>query len=451
MNRVVFTVNAVLGKSARDVERCFAVDKKKQEEYHFVKEQIKKIPPDRKKMRAWLGWTIFLAAVFGVVAAIVFCAVRPVMENLLQRKDNTVVISGQDEVSDETPEETDPVYITETQQMEPEDYQILQNKLYAIGRAANKSVVSVKAIGETTDWFEDSYQTESQGTGIIVADTGSNYLILTEKKVIADADQVDVTFYDDSMAEASMLAWDENTGIAVLQVEKKNLSEQTIDRVAAATLGNSSALSQGTIVIAIGSPLGEPFSILTGNVTSSSHEVSTVDANYKVISTDINASEAGSGALINLKGEVVGLMLQSYSKRESQSTVTAIGISDIGKLLEKMSNGESPAYLGLEVSTVTTEIAKENQLPKGVYIKQVLSDSPAMQAGLQMGDVLTKIGGTEIQTTQQYEDYILNAKDGQQSTVTVKRMGADGKYQELSFKVVFGTLQESQTQESSGK
>ena len=248
-----------------------------------------------------------------------------------------------------------------------------------------------------------------------------------------------------------MLAWDENTGIAVLQVEKKNLSEQTADRVAAATLGNSSTLSQGTIVIAIGSPLGEAFSILTGNVTSSSHEVSTVDANYKVISTDINASEAGSGALINLKGEVVGLMLQSYSKRESQSTVTAIGISDIGKLLEKMSNGEFPAYLGLEVSTVTTEIAKENQLPKGVYIKQVLSDSPAMQAGLQMGDVLTKIGGTEIQTAQQYEDYMLNAKDGQQSTVTVKRMGADGKYQDLSFKVVFGTLQESQTQEGSGK
>ena len=161
--------------------------------------------------------------------------------------------------------------------------------------------------------------------------------------------------------------------------------------------------------------------------------------------------EGGSGALINLKGEVVGLMLQSYSKRESQSTVTAIGISDIGKLLEKMSNGESPAYLGLEVSTVTTEIAKENQLPKGVYIKQVLPDSPAMQAGLQMGDVLTKIGGTEIQTTQQYEDYILNAKDGQQSMVTVKRMGADGKYQDVSFKVVFGTLQESQTQKGSGK
>lgn len=225
--------------------------------------------------------------------------------------------------------------------------------------------------------------------------------------------------------------------------KKRQLAADTTDQVAAATLSSSSALSQGTIVIAIGSPLGEPFSILTGNVTSSSYEVSTVDANYKVISTDINASDAGSGALINLKGEVVGLMLQSYSTREAQSTVTAISISQISKLLEKMSNGESPAYLGLEICTVTAEIAKTNELPKGIYIKQVSPDSPAMQAGIQVGDVLTKIDSKEILTAEQYKDYILNAKDGQQSTVTVKRMGADGKYQDLRFKVVFGTLQEN--------
>ena len=170
--------------------------------------------------------------------------------------------------------------------------------------------------------------------------------------MISDTNQVDVTFYDDSTASAVMQAYDENTGIAMLRVEKRQLSADTTNRVEAATLSNSSALSQGTIVIAIGSPLGEPFSILTGNVTSSSHEVSTVDANYKVISTDINASDAGSGALINLKGEVVGLMLQSYSTREAQSTVTAIGISQISKLLEKMSNGDHRLSLAWRSSTV---------------------------------------------------------------------------------------------------
>lgn len=430
-------------QKGKGAERCFAMDKKKQEEYHFVKEHIKKIPIDRKKLRTRLFGTILLAVLFGVVAAAVFAALRPVFDNLLYRKDNTVVISGEDEISEETPEESAPVYITETQLMEPEDYQVLQNKLYAIGREANKSVVAVRGIGEATDWFDNAYETESQGTGIIVADTGDEYLVVTEKKVISDASQVEVTFYNNDTASAVLQAYDENTGIAMLCVEKRQLSADTTNQVAAATLSSFSALSQGTIVIAIGSPLGEPFSILTGNVTSSSYEVSTVDANYKVISTDINASDAGSGALINLKGEVVGLMLQSYSTRETQSTVTAISISQISKLLEKMSNGESPAYLGLEICTVTAEIAKSNELPKGIYIKQVSPDSPAMQAGIQVGDVLTKIDSKEILTAEQYEDCILNAKDGQQSTVTVKRMGADGKYQDLRFKVVFGTLQEN--------
>ena len=110
-------------------ERCFAVDKKKQEEYHFVKEHIKKIPIDRKKLRTRLFGTILLAVLFGVVAAAVFAALRPVFDNLLYRKDNTVVISGEDEISEETPEENAPVYITETQLMEPEDYQAILDKM----------------------------------------------------------------------------------------------------------------------------------------------------------------------------------------------------------------------------------------------------------------------------------------------------------------------------------
>ena len=286
------------------------MDKKKQEEYHFVKEHIKKIPPDRKKRRMSLGWTILLAAVFGVVAALVFCAVKPAIERLFQSKNEQVVLSSDETKEADTADE--PVYITETQQMDLNDYQILQNKLYAVGREANKSVVSVKGIGQTTDWFDTEHVMENQGSGIILADTNGRYLIATERKLIAEANQIEVSFYDDSTAEAELIAYDGTTGIAVLSVQKSQVSEDTQNRVAAATLGSSSALTQGTIVIAIGSPLGEPFSVLTGNVTSSSHEVTATDANYKVISTDINAGSGGSGALINLNGEVVGLILQSF-------------------------------------------------------------------------------------------------------------------------------------------
>ena len=407
------------------------MDKKKQEEYHFVKEHIKKIPPDRKKRRMSLGWTILLAAVFGVVAALVFCAVKPAIERLFQSKNEQVVLSSDETKEADTADE--PVYITETQQMDLNDYQILQNKLYAVGREANKSVVSVKGIGQTTDWFDTEHVMENQGSGIILADTNGRYLIATERKLIAEANQIEVSFYDDSTAEAELIAYDGTTGIAVLSVQKSQVSEDTQNQVAAATLGSSSALTQGTIVIAIGSPLGEPFSVLTGNVTSSSHEVTATDANYKVISTDINAGSGGSGALINLNGEVVGLILQSFGTEAAQSTVTAIGITEIRSMLEKMSNGDTPAYLGLEVST----IAKENKIPKGVYVKNVAQDSPAMQAGLQNGDVITQIGNTELTSAEQYRTCLLQEKEGQQEKVTLQRMGADKKYQEMTVEVTF--------------
>lgn len=422
------------------MEGVFVMDKKKSEEYHFVKEQIKKMPANRKKQGATLGWVILLAVVFGIVAALVFCVMRPVFDACFSNQNQQVSLSGDEAVEEQEEPEPEPVYITETQQMELKDYQILQNKMYEVGKEANKSVVSVIGIKNKLDWFELEYESHGLGTGIIIADTSQKFMIVTEKKLIADANQIKVTFYNDETADAQLVAYDGNTGIAVLSVEKTLLTPETRERVAAAELGSSSVLSQGTMVIAIGSPLGDAFSILTGNVTSTGYEVSTADANYKVISTDISAVENGSGALINLDGKVVGLIMQGFSRQGGQNTVTALGISEIRDLVENLSNGNTPVYLGLEIDTVTEEISKEYNLPKGVYIKDVCVDSPAMEAGLQKGDVITKIGEENIMTEDAYESYLRDAREGQTVRVTVERMGSDGEYQEVVCQATLGVL-----------
>jgi len=418
------------------------MDKKKQEEYHFVKEKIKKMPPDKKKQGARIGWVILLAAIFGVVAALVFSVMHPVFDEWFSNRNEQVSLSEEEEdnLSAEPEPEPEQVYITETQQMELKDYQVLQNKLYAVGKEANKSVVSVTGIKNMQDWFESDYESKGWGSGIIIADTNQAFLIVTEKKLIADATEIQVTFYDDTTAAAQLQAYDGDTGIAVLNVNKEQLPEETKARVAAAELGNSSMVTQGTMVIAIGSPLGDAFSILTGNVTATGHEVTAADGNYEVISTDISATEDGSGALINLDGKVVGLIMQSYSKQGHQNTVTALGITEIRSMVEKLSNGSTPAYLGLEISTVTKSISEEYSLPKGVYIKNVRVDSPAMEAGIQTGDIIVKIGGTDILTEEQYETYLGSAKKGQLARITVKRMGADGSYQDVVCEATLGVL-----------
>lgn len=295
---------------------------------------------------------------------------------------DTETETGTDELEGEKPA-TDTQIVYET--MTLEDYQGLQNEMYAIGREANRSIVGVTGVKSNTDWFNNAYESKGQGSGIIIADNGQELLILTERKVLSGAQSIYVTFVNDTSVEASVRKYDGNTGIAVLCVPNSEIDDVTRNEISVAVLGNSFAVGQGTLALAVGSPLGSNYSILTGNITATSYSVSTIDANYAVFTTDIVGSKNGSGALLNLKGEVIGLIMQGFGNGSDQNTLTAIAISELKPLIEMLSNNQDIPYIGLEITTVTNTIAKENDIPKGVYIKEVKMDSPAMAPGCRAG------------------------------------------------------------------
>ena len=204
------------------------------------------------------------------------------------------------------------------------------------------------------------------------------------------------------------------------------IKDSTLSAISVAVLGNSLLVTQGTLVIAVGSPLGTNYSILSGNITSTNNTISTIDVNYNVFTTDIIGSSSGSGALINLKGEVIGLVMQDYSSAGDEGTLTAVAISDLKALIEKLSNDQDIPYLGLNVTTVTSYIAQEYDIPKGVYIKKVLMDSPAMAAGLQSGDVITAIDGDAVYSEDGYASKVLSLKPEDTVKVTISRQGNNG-------------------------
>ena len=209
-------------------------------------------------------------------------------------------------------------------------------------------------------------------------------------------------------------------------------------RIKVAVLGNSLQTTQGSVVLALGSPLGTNFSILTGNITSTSNSISTFDANYNVLTTDIVGSSQGSGVLVNLSGEVVGIVMQDYSSGD-ENTLTAISVSQLKDIIEKLSNGQDIPYLGLKLTSVTSDIEKEYDIPKGVYIKSVGIDSPAMMAGLQSGDVITKIAGENVETAQAYKNVLAEQTPGDVVKITIKRQGAAG-YVEIECSATVGVL-----------
>ena len=336
---------------------------KMEDKFDFIKEKIKDKPINKKRLLIRAGYNLLCAVIFGSTACFVFVWLRPYMEDWLypekgsaisipkddilldggvvkkedfsqggssgqtqesQEKDDKEQSSTQQKPEDNVHEPGQPV----EPQLELEDFQKLQSKLYAIGKEANKSVVTVTGVTSGMDWFDTPYESESRSAGVIFGSNEQELLILTEKKTIVDAQSITITFIDGEEVSASLKKYDGNTGIAVICVPVSDISKQTMEKIEVASWGNSYTVTQGTVVIAIGSPLGTSYSICCGTVTSSQNKVSTIDTNYTVFTTDIIGSENGSGVLINLQGEIVGLVLQDYSSQNDRNTITALSINE---------------------------------------------------------------------------------------------------------------------------
>ncbi|KAI4451585.1 hypothetical protein C823_006145 [Eubacterium plexicaudatum ASF492] len=392
-----------------------------------------------------------------------FCALKPKMESWFDPKEDQWVGIPKDTLADgenaENPqtdveqEETDQtqakpdhgdkkketVYITEKKDMTLDDYQILQNELYRIGNKVNQSIVTVTGIKERVDIFDSPYESPGQASGLIIGNNKKELLILTEYQVIEDVKSIRVTFINNDTLDASLIKYDGNTGIAVLGVPVEKIAKTTMDQIETAVLGNSLNLRQGKMVVALGSPLGTNYSILTGNITSVTNTITTEDRNYTVFTTNIVANAKGNGVLINTDGEVIGLVLKSPYIQKEQNTLTAVSISELKEIIELLSNGLNVPYMGVKGSTVTDAISREYNIPKGVYIKEAVVDAPAMMAGLQTGDVIVAIGKEEVLSMEDYQRMILKLKKGDQVKITANRQNTEG-YKKFTCTVEVGVL-----------
>lgn len=439
-------------------------EKEEKDNFSFINEKRKEKPLNKKRFLIYAGFTVAMAIVFGLVASFVFVMAKTKFEEALNPKQDPVITipkdaieeteetedTGETEEGSQKQEETeepetetqmaDTEIIHIPQELEPADFQKLQNKIYAVGKEANRFVVTVTGVKSDTDWFNNSYESKGQASGIIIANNGEELLILTERKVISDAQEIYVTFINDTSVNAEIKKYDGDTGITVLSVPLSEVDEGTLNAISIAKLGNSLATSQGTIAIAVGSPLGSIYSILMGNITSTTNIISTTDANYTIFTTDIGGSSAGSGVLINLDGDVIGLVMQDYSSAGDVNTLTAISISELKPMIEMLSNGKDIPYIGLELTTVTNDIAREYEIPKGAYIKNVRMDSPGMAAGLQKGDIITAIDGETIYTVDGYETKLLSKTPGDKAEIVVQRQGSEG-YTEITCTVEVSVYQ----------
>ncbi len=432
----------------------------------FLKEKIKQRPLNKKKLLRRTLITALMAVLFGTIACLTFLLLEPVISNKLYPEEETELIEFPEEIIEEEilPEDmiadetqmqaengesgaavVDDAHIKEIaakavseKKAGADDYISMNNDLLEIAREARKAMVTVTGVTSDVDWFNNAYESKGQTAGSIVWDNGKEYLILVNINTLKNAEVIKVTFADGTQYEAEVKKKNKTTGLAVLAVTKANMEEDTIKEIKVIELGSSSTANiTGTPIIAIGRVVGNTDSICYGFITSSTSALNIADAAYKLITTDIYGSSNGAGILINMRGQAVGIIDNSFNGSDAKNIVSAIGISELRQLIQKMSNDMEKAYMGIHGTDVTSEAYETLGVPLGAYVTEIEMDSPAMDAGVQSGDVIVKIGETGIVSFYDYAYTLFAYQPEQTITLQIMRQGPDG-YRNIELTAVLG-------------
>ena len=299
---------------------------------------------------------------------------------------------------------------------------IVENTLPSIVSITNMSVQEVQ------NFFGGISQQESEsaGSGIIISQNDSELLVVTNNHVVEGSDTLTVTFNDGNSVEAQIKGTDSARDLAVVAVPLDKISDDTMNAIKVATLGDSDSLKVGEPAIAIGNALGYGQSVTTGIVSATGRTIDGFDGEYIQTDAAINPGNSG-GALLNANGEVIGINSAKINSSAVEGMGFAIPISDASDVIQNLMNKETRSkvsdeergYLGIKGYDVSEEGAQMYNMPTGVYVKEVMSGGGAEKAGLTKGSIITGFEGSSISGMSSLQEQLQYYKAGEEVTLTV--------------------------------
>lgn len=284
------------------------------------------------------------------------------------------------------------------------------------------SAVSINCSATSTNIFGQQTQTASSGSGFIITEDG---YVVTNYHVVSGASSVEVTLYNGDTYDATVIGGDSDYDVAVLKINASGLQP--------VTLGESADVNVGDTVLAIGNPLGElTFSMSQGIVSSCDRAINVDGTPFNMIQVDCSINPGNSGGpLVNLYGEVVGIVSAKYSTYSS-TTVEGLGfaipISDVRSIItDIMENGAvtDKAYMAITAGTMNEQMAAQFNIDvtEGVFVYSVVEGGAGDKAGLRLGDVITKMGDKTLTSRQDLSAAMKGYRAGDTVTLTVYRGG----------------------------
>lgn len=322
--------------------------------------------------------------------------------------------------TDSSSVKSDGIYITDVSD-------IVDKVMPSIVSITSKTIINSGNFGPSF-YGNGSYTTEGAGSGVIVYENDNEIFILTNNHVVENSSELSVKFIDDKSYDATIKGTSERKDIAIVSVNKKDISTETLKSIKIATLGDSNDLKVGNGIIAIGNALGYGQSVTTGVVSALNREVSTDEYVQDMIQIDaaINGGNSG-GALLNSKGEVIGINSVKYSSNSVNSSASvegmgfAIPISNVEDIIKTLIKGENDTSATLGIEGYMTSTMKTNyNLPDGFYIATIASGSNADRSELEIGNIITEIDNTKVTSIDSIRKILNNKEKGNKINLKVK-------------------------------
>lgn len=431
-----------------NIEREFTQDQQEQKKEKKVRE--------KKPMTTGKKWVtvVAMALVFGLIAGGTMFGVNAAGNYL----------AGNDSSSDQVGQ----TQTTSSDSNSSSSDGSGQGTVAEVAKNTMPSVVTIStmSVEEMRSFFggTQQYEVEGAGTGVIVGENDTELLIATNNHVVEGATSLSVGFIDEESVEGEVKGTDVNNDLAVVSVKLSDIPEDTMNQIKIATVGDSDDLQLGDQVVAIGNALGYGQSVTSGYVSALDRDLTLTDQSGTTINstgliqTDAAINEGNSGgALLNMKGELIGI-----NEAKSSSTSTGAAVDNIGfaipidkaeESLQQLMNlkprekvdASQASYLGIRGEDVSAEASELYGIPAGVVITEVVENGPADQAGVKKGDILTELDGRSISSMAQLQDVLQYYAAGETVDLVVQRSD-NGEYQAQTLSITLGSADDAQNQ-----
>ena len=408
-------------------------------DYSYTSQSVPPQEPDKTKKGGSIGKlfaTVALAIVFGLLASVVFQVSNRVIDNIFGEK-ATNNHSGQTVNSTE-------IATGSGSTVKSDVADVTASVMPSVVSIVNLSVQEVQNFffGGTTQ-----YESQSSGSGIIIGQNDTELLLVTNNHVVQGSKTLTVTFNDGKSHEAQIKGTDSDLDLAILSVPLSGVEKSTMEAIKVATLGDSDALRVGEPTIAIGNALGYGQSVTAGIVSALNCTLENYEG--KLIQTDaaINPGNSG-GALLNANGEVIGINTMKVSDQQVEGMGYSIPISDVVDILNELMNKETRTKvpesargaLGIKGITVASDMSQYYNMPKGVYVSEVIEGGAADKAELPVNSIIIKIDGNSVDSMEELQEELQYYRVGDTVELTIKVQDRSG-YVKEKVQVTLGEAQ----------